>query len=153
VRISASRSSWIAFTLTIAIATWLFASPARAGDEFERGFKDELGRIAAHEAVGAGKLVLAHVLLGDYAHVTHRDRDRVRVVERVRVVRHVERARPHTRHRHARHIRHAQHRHAQHRHGNAHPRGHAYGHRRNAHREHVHASYVRDDRHTRHTRR
>jgi hypothetical protein len=40
------------------------ASPAEAKDEFEDGFKDELGRIAAHEAVGVGRQVLASVLLG-----------------------------------------------------------------------------------------
>jgi hypothetical protein len=47
-------------------ALWLLlgASPASAGDEFEDGFKDELGRIAAHEAVGAGRQILATILLG-----------------------------------------------------------------------------------------
>jgi hypothetical protein len=49
---------------------WLAAPPgARAGDEFEDGFKDELGRLAAHEAVGVGRRVLAQVLLvGDPAY-------------------------------------------------------------------------------------
>jgi hypothetical protein len=41
----------------------LSASPAEAKDEFEDGFKDELGRIAAHEAVGVGRQVLAGFLL------------------------------------------------------------------------------------------
>lgn len=36
----------------------LGASPARAGGEFERGFKNELGRIAAHEAVTLGTQIL-----------------------------------------------------------------------------------------------
>lgn len=50
----------------IAAAALSFAAPgdARAGDEFEDGFKDELGRIAAHEAVGAGRQILATILLG-----------------------------------------------------------------------------------------
>ena len=38
---------------------------ARAGgDHFENGFKDELGRVAAHEAFGIGRHILAEVLLG-----------------------------------------------------------------------------------------
>jgi hypothetical protein len=40
------------------------AEPSRAGDEFEDGFKDELGRIAAHEAVRGGRQILASILLG-----------------------------------------------------------------------------------------
>ncbi len=40
-------------------------SAARAGgDHFENGFKDELGRVAAHEAFGIGRHILAEVLLG-----------------------------------------------------------------------------------------
>lgn len=39
-------------------------SPAEAKNEFEDGFKDELGRIAAHEAVGAGRQILAGILVG-----------------------------------------------------------------------------------------
>lgn len=42
----------------------LTASPAQAGDEFERGFKDEIGRIAAHEAFGLGRHIVADVFLG-----------------------------------------------------------------------------------------
>jgi hypothetical protein len=42
----------------------LGAAPAQAGDEFEDGFKDELGRIAAHEAVRGGRQILASILLG-----------------------------------------------------------------------------------------
>lgn len=40
------------------------SSPAAAKNEFENGFKDELGRVAAHEAVGAGRQILAGVLFG-----------------------------------------------------------------------------------------
>jgi hypothetical protein len=49
----------------IAAAALSFAAPgdARAGDEFEDGFKDELGRIAAHHAFGVGRAVLGQVLL------------------------------------------------------------------------------------------
>jgi hypothetical protein len=47
-----------------AAGLFLSAAPeARAGDEFEDGFKDELGRLAAHEAVGIGRGILAEVLL------------------------------------------------------------------------------------------
>jgi hypothetical protein len=42
----------------------LVSGAARAGDEFEDGFKDELGRIAAHEAVYVGRGLLARILLG-----------------------------------------------------------------------------------------
>jgi hypothetical protein len=61
----------------------LCVSPeARAGDEFEDGFKDELGRLAAHEAVVVGRGILAQVLLagdpgyygGYYPYPTHRPR-------------------------------------------------------------------------------
>jgi hypothetical protein len=48
-----------------AAGMFLGAAPeARAGDEFEDAFKDELGRIAAYEAVGVGRGVLSHILLG-----------------------------------------------------------------------------------------
>jgi hypothetical protein len=59
-----------------AAGLFLSAAPeARAGDEFEDGFKDELGRVAAHEAVGIGRGVLAGILLaGDPRHYGgHRD--------------------------------------------------------------------------------
>lgn len=50
---------------TLAFVPLLLASSAaRAGDEFEDGFKDELGRIAAHEAVYVGRGLLARILLG-----------------------------------------------------------------------------------------
>lgn len=47
-----------------AAAVLLGSSTAQAGDEFERAFKSELGRIAAHEAVYAGRHFLASALLG-----------------------------------------------------------------------------------------
>ena len=43
------------------------AAPAQAKDEFEDAFKYELGRIAAHEAVYAGKHIVGTLL-----HVGHR---------------------------------------------------------------------------------
>jgi hypothetical protein len=46
----------------------LAAGPSRAGDEFEDGFKDELGRVAAHEAVAVGRGILAQILLGPPAY-------------------------------------------------------------------------------------
>lgn len=69
--------AWLA---ALSTAGFLFAAPeARAGDEFEDGFKDELGRLAAHEAVVVGRGVLAGILLGGYpgyypAYPTHRPR-------------------------------------------------------------------------------
>jgi hypothetical protein len=49
----------LAFALVL-----LAGSGAQAKDEFEDAFKYELGRIAAHEAVYAGKRLLGTVLLG-----------------------------------------------------------------------------------------
>ena len=40
------------------------AGAARAGDEFENGFEDELGRIAAHGAVAVGRGILTQILVG-----------------------------------------------------------------------------------------
>ena len=42
----------------------LLSGPARAGDEFGRGFNDEMGRIAAHAAAAVGTGVLAQILYG-----------------------------------------------------------------------------------------
>jgi hypothetical protein len=51
--------------VVLAFVSFLLVSgPARAGDEFEDGFKDELGRVAAHEAVAVGRGLLARILLG-----------------------------------------------------------------------------------------
>ncbi len=41
---------------------------AQAGDDFERGFKRELGAIAAHEAVGIGRHILGGVIAGPYGY-------------------------------------------------------------------------------------
>jgi hypothetical protein len=48
----------------------LLLSPARsrAGDEFEEGFQDELGRVAAHGAVAIGRGILTQILLGPPAY-------------------------------------------------------------------------------------
>ena len=46
----------------------LVAPQAQAKDEFERGFKDELGRIAAHEAAYLGHGLLAVLVDAPYAH-------------------------------------------------------------------------------------
>jgi hypothetical protein len=55
-----------------ALALLVAAGPAAAKDEFEDGFKDELGRIAAHEAVGAGRAALGYILLGHPGYGDHR---------------------------------------------------------------------------------
>lgn len=44
----------------------LMAAPAQASDEFERAFKYELGRIAAHEVVHVGQHVAGAVVVGGY---------------------------------------------------------------------------------------
>ncbi len=44
------------------LATWVGASEARAGEDFERGFKNELGRIAAREVVHAGRHLVGGIL-------------------------------------------------------------------------------------------
>jgi hypothetical protein len=54
--------------IACAAALLVAAAPASAKDEFEDGFKDELGRIAAHEAVGAGRAMLGYILLGHPGH-------------------------------------------------------------------------------------
>jgi hypothetical protein len=70
-------SFWMA--ALCALGFLLGAPEVRAGDEFEDGFKDELGRLAAHEAVVVGRGVLAGILLGGHpgyypppAYPTHR---------------------------------------------------------------------------------
>ena len=42
-------------TCAVFVAAFWLAAPAFAGDDFERGFKNELGRIGAHHAVHVGK--------------------------------------------------------------------------------------------------
>lgn len=61
-------------------ALFTMASPqgASAGDDFERGFKRELGAIAAQEAVGIGRHILVGAVTGQYGHGDRRNgyRDR-----------------------------------------------------------------------------
>jgi hypothetical protein len=70
-----SGKFWLAPALVLGLGLLLATSPAQAKDEFEDGFKDELGRIAAHEAVHAGKHVVAAVVYGE-SHRRDRHRDR-----------------------------------------------------------------------------
>ena len=70
-----SKRRWMQGSLTIAGAAALGAviavgmpESASAGDDFERGFKRELGAIAAHEAVGIGRHILGGVITGGYGH-------------------------------------------------------------------------------------
>ena len=70
-RIRSARTGLRALLLAAAGGLGLLVlapSPAHAGDEFEDGFKDELGRIAAHEAFGVGRHILADVFLGHGGH-------------------------------------------------------------------------------------
>ncbi len=92
-------------------ALLVLATPAQAGDAFENGFKDELGRIAAREAVHAGKHILVSVL-DPGAHHRHESHGRV----------------------HPRHEHHGHHRHP--RHG---PPGHVKHHKHKKHKHHKHA--------------
>jgi hypothetical protein len=48
----------------LVLGVFLGAPQARAGDDFERGFKNELGRIAAREVVHVGRHVVADVVWG-----------------------------------------------------------------------------------------
>lgn len=52
----------------LALGVFLGAPQARAGDDFERGFKNELGRIAAREVVHVGRHVVADVVWGHHYH-------------------------------------------------------------------------------------
>ncbi len=61
----------VALALVVFGASFLASAEARAGDEFERGFKIELGRIAAHEAVHGGRYILSSILLGHPSHHRH----------------------------------------------------------------------------------
>ncbi len=64
-KLQAQSTRVAVFTAALAVGVGLLlASPAQAKDEFERAFKHELGRIAAHEAVHAGRHVLAGTPLG-----------------------------------------------------------------------------------------
>ncbi len=58
-------------TITLAIVlSGVLISPAYAGDEFEKGFKLELGAIAARSAVGIGVGVVRGILGGGVVHAT-----------------------------------------------------------------------------------
>ncbi|MCP4003367.1 MAG: hypothetical protein GY725_04150 [bacterium] len=59
--------------LVLGLLIVLAPSGARAGDEFEDGFKSELGRIAAHEAFGLGKGVLGQVIHGGHQRAGRHD--------------------------------------------------------------------------------
>ena len=56
---------WVAALAAAALIVGI-ATPAQARDEFEYAFRVELGRIAAHEAVYAGKHILGAVLHGGH---------------------------------------------------------------------------------------
>lgn len=70
---SVSRTAARATLAIFALGAWMLLAPAsaQAKDEFERGFKDELGRITAHEAVNAGKHVVGAILYGGPHHGGH----------------------------------------------------------------------------------
>jgi hypothetical protein len=82
------RGKSLAFaTVGLLSTAFLVGAPeARAGDDFERGFKNELGRLAAREVVHAGRIFVGGVLLGrrptravDYRAYRYREhRDAVR---------------------------------------------------------------------------
>ena len=64
---SEAGKRWMRWAAVPALALLLagsFARPAQAGDEFEDAFKYELGRIAAHEAVFAGRHLLGTLVAG-----------------------------------------------------------------------------------------
>ena len=74
---SSGNRSWIenrswgwVVALAAAALTVGVAAPAVAKDEFEDAFKHELGRIAAHGAVSAGRHILGAVIHG--GHPNHR---------------------------------------------------------------------------------
>lgn len=118
---------WLAPALVLGLGLLLATSPAQAKNEFEDGFKDELGRIAAHEAVRAGKHVVAAVVYGD-SHRHDRQRDRYDRDDWDREAwDRDDRRRDDRRHHHGafhppghykkhKHFRHRHHRHARHRH-------------------------------------
>ncbi len=62
-RVFGGLGSWIAGSAAASLIV-LGAGSAAAKNEFEHGFKDEAGRIAAHAAVGAGFAVLGGLLHG-----------------------------------------------------------------------------------------
>ena len=60
--------TWTGWVVALAAAVMIVgvATPAQAKDEFEYAFKVELGRIAAHEVVYAGKHILGAALHGGH---------------------------------------------------------------------------------------
>jgi len=57
------RVGWAVAGLVM-VGVFLGAQRARAGDDFERGFKNELGRIAAREVVHVGRHLVSDVVWG-----------------------------------------------------------------------------------------
>lgn len=54
------------------------ATPAQAHGSFEQGFQDEMGRLLAHEAVHAGRAILAHGIAEvHYRHAVREYRHRI----------------------------------------------------------------------------
>lgn len=113
---------WIRWAALPALALLLagaFARPAEAGDEFERAFKHELGRIAAHEAAYVGRHVLGTLVAGAHPYAPAQARAYPVYVAVPQARRHYghERGRGHYRerrnwergHRHHRHHRHDRH--------------------------------------------
>lgn len=67
-----SKAGWTIAGL-LALGIFLGAPRARAGDDFERGFKNELGRIAAREVVHVGRHLVSDVVWG-YGQYRYRPR-------------------------------------------------------------------------------
>ncbi len=65
------RKGLLALIVAFAIVA-IPGSAAHAGDEFEHGFKFELGAIAAHAVVGAGVGLVTGVTHGVHHHGHHR---------------------------------------------------------------------------------
>jgi hypothetical protein len=121
------ENQWLAAIATVLGVMLITAAPASARDEFGRGFENEMGRIVAHAAVGAG-FGLFHAVAAPPVVVHHRPAPVVVHHERVYYDDH----RPHYKHykskHHYRHVRH--HRgHGDHR-GHGHYRGEPYGYER-----------------------
>lgn len=127
-----SRGWTAAAALVAGMGIVFLSAPAEAKDEFEDGFKSELGRIAAHRAVYAGGQILGAVIYGD---------SRPHASRRGEYDRH-HRYDDDARHRHRHRYRHHEHRrHDDHRHhwSRVQYRKHHYKHRHSRHgRKHKH---------------
>ncbi len=73
-----AKTRWAHAAVTVALALALgtllavaLPQQASAGDDFERGFKRELGAIAAHEVVGLGRHIIVSAVTGHHG-VRHR---------------------------------------------------------------------------------